>query len=280
MGMRTIAVILVALALAGCRFEGDFSESMETVILPAEEYQQEIAAVDRLLFREEPLGEAGPRELEQVIDGMAARVRKTSDTRFIQVETLELKLLAKRAGRLSPRGTGRELQNDWMRIRNNLFDDRAWFVRSAADLEYAASVVPPPQPQPQPAPPKPPRAIVAAPAFEARSQLTGQWRVVAITANGVPREDDELTGATWTFDAPRLVMRSPAGRETTFNFTPEGKHLRVSGPGEEGWILYDLAGGELRVAFHDGLQGKPASFEHDPSRTDPLLLVLRLAAVR
>lgn len=276
--MRTIAAVLLALALAGCRFEGDFSENIETVILPAEEYQQEIAAIDRLLFREEPLGDAGVRELEQVIDGMAARVRKTSDTRFIQVETLELKLLAKRAGRLSPRGTGEALQNDWMRLRNNLFDDRSWFVRSAADLDYAASVVPPPQPQPQPEPaaPKPPRAIVTAPAFEPRSQLTGKWRVVSVTANGAPREDDELTGATWTFDAPRLVMRSPQGNETTFNFITDGKLLRVNGPGEEGWILYDLAGGELRVAFYDGLQGKPASFVYDSSRKDPLLLVLRL----
>lgn len=75
-------------------------------------------------------------------------------------------------------------------------------------------------------------------------------------------------------------MRSPAGRETTFNFTPDGKFLRVAGPGEEGWIRYELSGGELQVAFYDGLQGRPPGFEHDPARKDPLLLVLRLAAVR
>jgi hypothetical protein len=30
-----------------------------------------------------------------------------------------------------------QLPNQWTRIRNNLFDDRSWFARSAADLEPA-----------------------------------------------------------------------------------------------------------------------------------------------
>ena len=281
--MRIAVPALLALLLAGCHIEGDFSENIETVILPAEEYEQEIKAIDQLLFREQPLGEAGVRELEQWIEGLAARVGKSSDTRFIKLESLELKLLAKRAGRLAPRGTGKELQNDWMRLRNNLFDDRWWFARSAADLEAVAKVASPATAT-APAEAKVVRPVTKEPvtsvASEPRSGLTGKWRVVSITANGEPREDDELTGATWTFDPPRLVIRGAEGNETTYNFTREGDTLHVVGPGEEGRMLYELAGGELRIAFYDGLQEQPESFQHDPSREGPLLLVVELAAVQ
>jgi hypothetical protein len=40
-------------------------------------------------------------------------------------------------------GLRAQLPQQWMRIRNNLFDDRSWFARNAADLEQ---VPPPPQP--------------------------------------------------------------------------------------------------------------------------------------
>lgn len=146
--VRLLAVLVAAALFAGCSSEADFSGAIETEILPAEHYQQEIASIDRLLFREEALGEEGVRELENVIAGLSTRVGAYSDSKFVKIESLELKLLAKKAGRLSPRGTGQALQNDWMRLRNNLFDDRSWFVRSAADLEYAASVVPPPHEAP------------------------------------------------------------------------------------------------------------------------------------
>jgi hypothetical protein len=282
--MRPLAVLVAAALLAGCSGEADFSGAIETEILPAEQYQQEIASIDRLLFREEALGEDGVRELENVIAGLSKRVGAHSDTKFIRIESLELKLLAKRAGRLSPDGTGKELQNDWMRLRNNLFDDRAWFVRSAADLEYAASVVPPPRETPAGVIVRPTETAVPkiiAPEFEPRSELTGKWSVVSIVANGKPREDEELTGSFWTFDAPRLVMQSAAGAETVFNFTPEGEFLRVTGSsGEDGWMRYELTSGALRVAFYDGLGDKPPGFEADPSRKDPMLLVIRLVAVR
>lgn len=275
--MRLVAVLVAAALLAGCSGEADFSGAIETEILPAEQYQQEIASIDRLLFREEALGEEGVRELENVIAGLSKRVGAHSDSKFIKIESLELNLLAKRAGRLSPGGTGKELQNDWMRLRNNLFDDRAWFVRSAADLEYAASVVPPPREIPAP-------GVIVRPteiAVQQRSELTGKWSVVSIVANGEPREDEELTGSFWTFDAPRLVMQSAAGTETVFHFTPEGEFLHVSGAsGEDGWMRYELASGALRVAFYDGLGAKPPGFEADPARKDPMLLVIRLVAVR
>jgi hypothetical protein len=275
--MRRLAALLAAVLLAGCSGEADFSGAIETEILPAEEYQQEIAAIDRLLFREEPIGEEGARELERIVEGLATRVRAHGDTKFIQLETLELKLLAKRAGRLSPDGTGKALQNDWMRLRNNLFDDRAWFVRSAADLEYAASVVPPPREETT----VKPRLIAPAPVPQTvqRAELTGAWRVESITADGKPRQDEELTGSVWTFDAPRLVMQPGAGPQTVFNFTPEGEFLHVTGAsGEDGWMRYELTSGGLRVAFYDGLGAKPPGFEPDPKGGGKLLLVVRLSA--
>jgi hypothetical protein len=86
--MRVLAIALVtAVLLAGCSSEADFSGSIETVILPAEEYQQEIMAVDRLVFRDEPLGEQGVRELEELLTALSKRVRAHSDIIFIKLES-------------------------------------------------------------------------------------------------------------------------------------------------------------------------------------------------
>jgi hypothetical protein len=276
--MRGIAMMLAALLVAGCSGEADFSGAIDTQILPAEEYQQEIAAIDRLLFREQPLGDAGVQALETTITGLAKRVGSLSpDSRFLKLESLELRLLAEHAGQLPPDGTGKALQNDWMRIRNNVFDDRAWFVRSAADLEYAASVVPPPGHKVTAPPPAetapPPRAI------EHRAALDGTWRVDAMTGNGKPQDDPELSGSTWTFDAPRLIMRAAEGTEHAANFIVEEPYLRVTMPsGEEGWMRYELDSAGLRVAFYDGLGAKPPSFEAPPD-SNPILVVVRLTAV-
>lgn len=273
--MRPLPLLLAAALVAGCKIEADFSDQLEVQTLVAEEYRHDIAAIDRLVFREEPLGAEGPKKLEALFDGMAKRVKAHSDTKFMKVESLELQLLAKRAGRLPADATGLSLQNDWMRIRNNLFDDRAWFARSANDLEYAATVVPPEPEATKPEPEAPPPVDV-----EKRYALAGKWTVVSMSANGEPRNDYELTGAIWTFDPPRLTMRSTRGVESTYNFTVEDGYLRVAADGEEGWMRYELASGALRVAFYDGLRGKPRGFEHDPARKDPLLVVVQLAAVR
>ena len=285
--MRLLAAVLCAAILAGCRIEGDadFSGALQTEILPAESYQQEIAAIDRLLFRTAPLGEDGVRELKKVINGLAERVVKAkANSKFLKLESLELHLLAERAGDLPKDGTGRLLQNDWMRIRNNLFDDRAWFVRSAADLEYAAQADPPPAPVPEPAPA--PARIARPQAFASpltvrRDTLSGPWQVTSILANGVPREDDEISGSTWTFDPPRLIVRDGKGRETVYNCVEEDGYLAVTTPnGEEGWMKYEMRGEALWIAFYDGLKGKPASFDADLARNDPLLVVVRLVALR
>jgi hypothetical protein len=275
--MRFLAAVLCAALLAGCSVEADFSDALPTETLEAEKYQQEIAAVDRLLFTESPLGEAGVRSLEQKLTGLSKRVGTLSDSKFLKLESLELQLLAKRAGRLSPAGTGAALQNDWMRIRNNLFDDRAWFVRSAADLEYAASVISPKDPEPEPLP----QTLPFDPIVEKRETLSGRWQVTAMFANGEPRTDGELLGSTWTFDAPRLTLRDGNSQETAFNFSAEDGYLALmKTSGDEGWMKYEATDTGIRVAFYDGLGQKPKSFTAMPGQSDPMLVVVHLVAVR
>ena len=273
--MRTWLAILCAAVLAGCNVEADFSGDIETEILEAEQYQQEITSIDRLVFREVPLGDDGVKSLETILTGLSKRVGAHSDTKFIKLESLELRLLAERAGGLSPRDRAPvAMQNDWMRIRNNLFDDRAWFARSAADLDYTAGVVKPSTSPKIVRPSSPPVD------YRPRAELAGRWQVVSMLQNGKPSDDAELSGSTWTFDAPRLVLRDPGGRETVFNFVAADGYLDVtSASGENGSIKYELDDRGLRVAFFDGLSERPKSFEHDPANPQPPLVVLRLARI-
>jgi len=286
--VRFLCALTCAVLLAGCNVEADFSDQLKTETLVAEQYQQEIAAIDRLVFAETPLGDEGVAALEKDLNDVAARITVGKpDSKFLKLESLELRHLANLAKRLSPSGTGARLQNDWMRIRNNLFDDRAWFARSAKDLEYAATVVPPPaaatatanppESAPEPAPAEVPQATIAD--REPRKALTGKWQVVSMLANGEPRTDDELTGSIWTFDPPRLTLQAQGGKTTTYNATADGRYLDVSDPnGESGAMIYEFVDNGLRVGFFDGLKGKPSSFDPPPQK-DPMLIVVRLVPV-
>ena len=49
---------------------------------------------------------------------------------------------------------------------------------------------------------------------------------------------------------------------------------------DEGWVKYERGAEELRLAFFDGLKGKPDSFERAGGSRDPVLVVLRLAAAQ
>jgi hypothetical protein len=280
--MRLLAAIACTVLLAGCNIEADFSDNLKTETLSAEEYQQEIAAIDRLVFTETPLGDDGVTALETRLNDLASRITVGKpDSKFLKLESLELKRLALAAKRIRSTSNGAALKNEWMRIRNNLFDDRAWFARSAADLEYAATAVPPPAPAPTPAPPPVERPVP--PQFspaEARTVLNGSWRVVSVTANGTLRDDPELRDAIWTFDPPRLVVQSAEGGGKTFQVTADGQYLAVSDPeGPSGWMKYEIDAEGLRVAFFDGLKGKPSSFDPPPEK-DPLLVVVRMTPVR
>jgi hypothetical protein len=120
---------------SGCRGNADFSDVAPTpVTLKAEDFQSEILAIDRLVFAEGPLVTARREDLGRRLDALAGRVKSAGDAPFLVLEALELRRLASGTRDLPPDAPKTILQNEWMRIRNNLFDDRSWFARSAADL--------------------------------------------------------------------------------------------------------------------------------------------------
>jgi hypothetical protein len=128
---------LAALILGGCRGDADFGDQVKVETFDADEYRAEIVAIDGLVFRETPLGVDGRRALGDGLSGLAQRVGTRSGSMFSMVESLELRLLGERAASLPTDATGASLRNEWMRVRNNLFEDREWFARSPADLETA-----------------------------------------------------------------------------------------------------------------------------------------------
>ena len=105
------------------------------VILAAEDYRREIAEIDRLVFREGPFDDARRTALAGELEGLARRMKAASDSRFITIEVLEIRRLAEMAKRAPAKPPPGMLSDQWMRIRSNVFDDRSWFARSAADLE-------------------------------------------------------------------------------------------------------------------------------------------------
>lgn len=128
--------IAVSVSLCACSGDADFSAVAPTpVTLNADEYRQEITDIDRLVFEERPLTDERRGTLADKLEELAKRVKTSSDSRFIAIEALELRRFASGTKSLPPDAPLTALQDNWMRIRNNLFDDRSWFARSAADLE-------------------------------------------------------------------------------------------------------------------------------------------------
>jgi len=130
-----MVVALGAASLAACQGNADFSDvAPKTITLSAEEYQQDIMAIDRLVFEEKPFVFQRRQALVAQLQAFARRIREKMDSQFLELESLELRRLAEMAKGLAPDSPRTSLENQWMRIRSNLFDDRAWFARSAADL--------------------------------------------------------------------------------------------------------------------------------------------------
>jgi uncharacterized protein (TIGR03067 family) len=284
--LLSAAAVLSAALLAGCDIEADFSDSVDVVTLNADEYRIEIASIDQLLFAESPLGEDGAQSLSEKFAALSTRVAAHDpQSKFLKVESLEIRLMAERAKRLSPNGTGVSLQNHWMRIRNNLFDDRAWFVRSAADLDYARSVVPLSEGKSTTTQKPLRRELHPRTTTDAghRDVLRGRWQVVGIETGGKPSNDKELANSIWVFEPPRLTMQPPEGETSIYTYTAlaedDGNYLSVTAAAEDGWMKYELKEGALRVAFFDGLRGRPTSFSAVPGQKDPLLVIVRLRPI-
>jgi hypothetical protein len=133
---RSAALLLCVAAAWACQGDADFSDAMpDPVILSAEEYRQEITDIDRLVFAEGAFGETRRASLAAKLEELAGRMKASSDSRFIAIEVLEIRRLAAVAKRLPADAPRAAFNDQWMRIRSNVFDDRSWFARRAADLE-------------------------------------------------------------------------------------------------------------------------------------------------
>lgn len=144
---RTISFAAGALAAvclaSSCSGDADFSDAMPTpVTLSAEAYQPEIMEIDRLVFEETPVTKGRRATLSKTLEDLSRRVPKGSTSKFLKIEALEIRLLAERAKDLPEEPPPEALKNNWMRLRNNLFDDRGWMARSARDLEPAGKGLP------------------------------------------------------------------------------------------------------------------------------------------
>lgn len=135
---RWFSVGLLAGALVvlqACQGNADFSDAMPApVTLSAETYRSEIMKIDRLVFESRPFNSERRQSLAQSLEELSRSVRSASDSRFLKIESLEIRRLAEAARNLPSSPPPRALMDNWMRIRSNLFEDQAWFARSAADL--------------------------------------------------------------------------------------------------------------------------------------------------
>jgi len=112
-------------------------ELLQIVILNADVYRQEITDIDRLVFDEKLFDKDRRALLATKLGELAARVKAAKDSHFLEIEAYEITRLADGFKNMPEQPLRSQLPNQWMRIRNNLFDDRSWFARSAADLETA-----------------------------------------------------------------------------------------------------------------------------------------------
>src|SRR5262245_25384694 len=176
---RGAALLVVAIGVGwGCRGDADFSDAMPPVVtLNADEYRSEIADIDRLVFMDEPFDDAQRQALAGRLDELAKRMKVSSDSKFIAIEILEVRRLAEIAKRVPAKPPPQMLSDQWMRIRSNVFDDRSWFARSAADLESVAMSAPSPVPVAVGS-----HAAVAASTSSA-SGLEGRWRVQELSGD-------------------------------------------------------------------------------------------------
>ena len=132
--LRTLAVSVALVVMFGC--SDDLSKHLpEPMTLNADDYRPEITDIDRLLFSLKPYDDVRRVHLATTLEGLASRITAGSDSRFLKMEASEIRILASAAKLTSASASRGHLEENWIRIRNNLFEDRSWMARSAADLE-------------------------------------------------------------------------------------------------------------------------------------------------
>jgi len=131
-------------------------------------------------------------------------------------------------------------------------------------------------------------SLVSEPVVEDKNAfqpLQGSWSVVKATMNGREARDASLLEANWTFKGNELNLQSPQKGNARFTLnvdaraTPRAFHLTPAEPATEasGWMLFLREGANLKIAFHDNLEGRPESFEPRGPQAKPALIVVTLS---
>ena len=118
--------------------------------------------------------------------------------------------------------------------------------------------------------------------------LQGSWSVVKATMNGREARDASLLEANWTFKGKELNLQSAQKGNARFTLkldpkaTPRAFQLTPVEPAAEasGWMLFSREGENLKIAFHDNLEGRPESFEPRGPQAKPALIVVTLSPTK
>jgi uncharacterized protein (TIGR03067 family) len=263
--------------------------SFQVTTLNADQYRREILMIDRLVFENEPLSETRRELLAAKLGELATRVKSVSNTQFLEIESAELKKLADYAQSFPESELRTNLENQWMRIRNNVFDDRSWFARSAKDLEPLRATPAAANPLmpvvPSDSVKETPRTVPPAEHLTTHG-LEGRWTVRELCGNGRLMTDPEISNSVWIFRGDQLTFESRFKSPSSYKFTKidddRGEALLLESnrsnhsADERGWMNYELGSTELKVAFYDGLNERPDGFTPKAGKAEPTLIVVIL----
>lgn len=156
----------------------DFTALANIKPVDPQRYESAISAVDREIFTSGVLNDTRRESLSSRLQALASEIDTHEGGKPVVHFASELRTLARLAERLRTDLPieDSQLQDQWMRIRNSVFDDASWFARSEADLHR-----PPPGPNPMLVP----RAVVTA--------LKETLDEIAQRAHELPEELSELT---------------------------------------------------------------------------------------
>jgi len=99
-------------------------------------------------------------------------------------------------------------------------------------------------------------------------ELQGSWTVAKATMSGKDIQDPSIQKSEWKFQDNELILLEPEKGAIRFALEidakaePKAFHLTPIQPPKErsGWILFSREGNNLKIAFHDNLERRPASF--------------------
>lgn len=258
---RSIVVVVISLAaLAGCKGKEQAKKAAPAAqLLPADDYRQEITTIDRLVFTDV----LDDRYRMMVVGNMAALAGRLDIPGRPAAVRERLHALRDLAVRISDRrlNAPQQVQAEWVRVRTSLFGEREWFATSTAEtMEWMA---PGAIRSDTMQIPRPGGNAAAPPRFE----LPGRWSVIDVEVNGIPMNDSNAIGATWTFgDGGLTVDRGPAAGNYSFveYIDSRGEALRVESEDGSlsGWMLYRFTpDGKLLLSFHEDLGERPDGFD-------------------